>query len=396
MHRVATGALVGLIAIYLGTFLIEHHHWLIGLVRAAAGAGVVGALADWFAVVALFRHPLGMPIPHTALLPRNQNRVADNVGRFIKENFLRPELVAEKIRGGGFSSQLASWVVDGAQSGFIRQTLQTIARVLRADTPEPLHRLLADLIRKASQEKAGHAGLAQEISRFLEYGLRGDALSEIVVYMRDTVHRNRREVDRLVRANSRWWIASRVDRNVSDMIVNSVLSVLDDLAQPDGALRADFEHLAGSTIRDLTKSRRLQSLIEQASAGYVNSKSFENRLRHFVDAAKNQLADYAESDAVVAEVQIAVGKMAENVLNNPEMQRSLDDKAAETIAGIIPVIRPAVAAFVTQTISEWDPDVLVERFEAEAGRDLQFIRINGAILGAMIGGALFAIERALA
>ncbi len=393
MRKFATGTLIGLVAIYLATFLVSDPNWPVKLLRAAAGAGIVGALADWFAVVALFRHPLGLPIPHTALLPRNQQRVAVNVGRFIEENFLKPDLILSKLRNSAVSKQIAQWLLrEGRSEYVVERLLGALAQVLRADLPENMVRSLAKLARKLTKEAAENPNVAHEVSNFLQHGLKGETLTEIISFMRETVQENRPAVERLVREHSRWWIASRVDRNASELIVNGLLSVFDDLTQPDSALRAEFEEATANVLQDFAKTERLQHVVENSVASYAETDHFDENLHGLIRSLTTRLADYLESSDVTHAVQDSLHRAAERLSRDEDLQRRTDAAIADFVAMLIPEVRPHVGAFVAQTIAEWDPDLLVERFETEAGKDLQFIRINGALLGFAIGGVLFSVE----
>lgn len=393
MRLVATGVLVVLVLVYLSTFMAPSPDWPLKLLRAAAGAGIVGALADWFAVVALFRHPLGLPIPHTALLPRNQQRVAVNVGRFIEENFLRSDLIYAKLQSSQISKRVADWFLqDNHADMLVRRLLNGLARALRADMNEDMIRGLSNLIRKLVNEAATSPNVSHEISQLLQSGLKGPTLTNVVVFLRKTVDENRDAVGRLVRDNSRWWIASRVDRNASELIVTGVLSVLDDLAKPESALRIDFEQAAGHILRDFEEEDHLRKILAEAVDGVVADDAFDDKMRTLIWSLRNRLADHLESDEAFEAIRASLQETAKSLADDQDMQQRADDAIARFADSLLPEVRPYVSSFITQTIADWDPDLLVERFENEAGKDLQFIRINGALLGFAIGGVLFSVE----
>lgn len=396
MKRIATGTLILLVAVYLLTFLDTDPGWGVILLRAATGAGIVGALADWFAVVALFRHPLGLPIPHTALLPRNQKRVAENVGRFIEDNFLQPDLIQAKMRETGVAKHVAQWFLQEGQSAHVvDRTLKSVAQVLRVETPPGLVDALTGFVRQNAEKTSHSHEFARKISVLLQNGVRGEPLTEILVYLRETVDNNRPAVERLVRDNSRWWLSSRIDKGASAMITNGVLSVLDELGRGDSPLRAEFEDAAARALADFTETERLQHLIEASMAAYLEDKGFDEDIHEFMEYLKLQLAEFLESQEVFEAIQEALKAAAQRLVQDPALQDQLDQSVANFVAEIIPELRPHVGAFVAQTIADWDADLLVERFETEAGRDLQFIRINGAVLGFAIGGLLFAVEHTI-
>lgn len=393
MRLAATGILIALVLIYLATFTATDPGWPTKLLRAAAGAGIVGALADWFAVVALFRHPLGVPIPHTALLLRNQQRVAVNVGRFIEDNFLQSDLIVSKLRNSEISKKIAIWFLEGDRADYlVRRLISGLNQALRADLNDDVQAVLSKMIRRLIHEASADPKMASEISKLLQYGLTGPTLTSVVFFLRETVEENHSAVRRLVRDNSRWWIASRLDRNASELIVNGLISVLDELAKPESELRLDFEQAASDILRNVSKTDQLQTIIDSVVQDYTQNDAFEGKLRDLICNLKNKFADYLDSQEAMDAIQASLRKTAQDLTQNPVLQAKADDTIARFADSLLPEVRPLVGSFVTQTISEWDPDLLVERFETETGKDLQFIRINGSLLGSAIGGVLFSVE----
>lgn len=396
MRKAATGTLLVLVAIYLSTFLTSEPGNMLRLLRAAAGAGIVGALADWFAVVALFRHPMGLPIPHTALLPRNQDRVAVNVGRFIEEHFLQPELIVARLRDSHLAAKVSGWLLTGTHAEqVIRPILSSVAGLLRTDMPADLAHSFSDILRHVARESTSGDAAATEVSELLKQGFRGDALTEIIGFLHETVDQNRATVRGLVRDNSRWWIATRIDRNAAEMIVNGLLSVLSEMAKPDSTLRHDFEDAAQAALDNVATRARLQQVIGNSVEGYLSSDRFDSNAVELIASVKTRLADYLEDEEVVQVILDTLHRAATRVSGDTSLQDRIDAGIADIVTRMVPELRPHISAFITQTIRDWDSDMLVERFETEAGRDLQFIRINGALLGFVIGGGLFAIEHAI-
>lgn len=396
MRRVATGTLVALVAFYLLTFSVSEPGWVTRLLRAAAGAGIVGALADWFAVVALFRHPLGVPIPHTALLPRNQERVADNVGRFIEEHFLQTDLVQTKLKESRLTAHVATWLLDDVRSeSIVRSVFQHLATILRSEMPPELAATFAGLIRNAASKAAHSPKTAGEVSELLKQGFRGEALTEIIGFLKETVQENRRTVRGLVSDNSRWWIASRIDTNAAEMIVNGLVAVLDEVSDPDSALRLEFEAATATALQNVATQDRLRKVIGTSVEAYLGSTQIEAKASEAMVALQGHLANHLEDDAVVEAALEALRSAAQRMSSDVALQARIDTGIATFVSKLLPELRPHVGAFVAQTIKDWDPELLVERFETEAGPDLQFIRINGALMGFLIGGGLFVIEHAI-
>ncbi|WP_422047954.1 DUF445 family protein [Shimia sp.] len=396
MRKAATGTLLVLVAVYLLTFLSGSPGTPLRLFRAAAGAGIVGALADWFAVVALFRHPMGIPIPHTALLPRNQERVAVNVGRFIEEHFLQPSLLVTQLRESKLAAKVSGWLLTGGHAELIvRPILSSATNFLRADLPADLTKTLASILQKLTRDASGSARTTQEVSELLKQGFRGETLTEIIGFLHDTVDRHRDTARALVSDNSRWWISARIEKNAADMIVKGLMSVLAEMSNPESALRKEFETAAQTTLDNAITQDRLQQVIARSVDAYLNSERFDDKATELIEGIKHHLADYLENETFIQTVLTTLEKGAKEVSEDETLQNRIDAGVAEIAGKLVPELRPYVGAYIAQTIRNWDPDMLVERFETEAGRDLQFIRINGALLGFLIGGGLFAIEHAI-
>lgn len=396
MRKAATGTLLVLVAVYLLTFLSGSPGTPLRLLRAAAGAGIVGALADWFAVVALFRHPLGIPIPHTALLPRNQERVAVNVGRFIEDHFLQPSLIVAQLRESKLAAKISGWLLTGGHAELIvRPILSSATNFLRADLPPDLTKTLANILQKLTRDASGSARTTQEVSELLKQGFRGETLTEIIGFLHDTVDRHRDTARALVSDNSRWWISARIDKNAADMIVKGLMSVLAEMSNPESALRKEFETAAQTTLDNAITQDRLQQVIARSVDAYLSSERFDDKATELIEGIKHHLADYLENETFIQTVLTTLEKGAKEVSEDETLQNRIDAGVAEIAGKLVPELRPYVGAYIAQTIRNWDPDMLVERFETEAGRDLQFIRINGALLGFLIGGGLFAIEHAI-
>lgn len=395
--KVAAGLLlIVLVALYLMTFFLPMAPGVQQFLRATAGAGVVGGLADWFAVVALFRHPLGIPIPHTALLPRNQKRVAANVGSFIEEHFLIPENIARKIETSRVSETVADWLVVPRNKKLVAGHLaNALAKLGTVGLPETLTTRLKGVARRTALSAGASQIIADEIAKILRHGAGSDGVTAAIGLLSKIVAENRRTAEHMVRERSRWWISPQVDKGVAQIGVKGVLSVIDELADDQSDLRKAFDKALLAGIDRLRDEGLLGAFIEQAIRGYADSDDFEAAIERMIAAVQGLLAEHFQSDEFSQAIEEAVGSLAEFLQSDPDTRSSID-RALSVIAGeLVAAVRPSIGQYVAETISGWEPADLVERFEAEAGTDLQFIRINGSVLGCVIGGALFTIERVL-
>lgn len=396
--RLAAGLiLVALVAVYLVSFFLPWQGSWVHLMRASAAAGVVGGLADWFAVVALFRHPLGLPIPHTALLPRNQQRVARNVGSFIEEHFLIPDEIARSIRGSRISEVVAGWVLSGQNRSLLAGH---VAAALTRMSGWPLPEALQDALMRVARQSALSAGdsrmLAREVATILKLGAAGEGLTHVIGYLREAIDDNRDMAQHLIQQRSRWWVNPRLDRRVANLGVNGVLSTLDELADGGSDLRRKFDAAVQEGIERLHAQGVLQDMIRQAIGDYADSADFSHAAEGLAQATRARITAQLATPDMQAAIEGALAEAAQALLSDPRMREGADAALAVMAAEIVAATRSFFGRYVAETISAWPPDQLVARFEAEAGKDLQFIRINGSLLGCVIGGALYVIERALA
>jgi uncharacterized membrane-anchored protein YjiN (DUF445 family) len=393
-RRLATGVLVGLVAVFAATLLVEEPGASVRLIRAMAEAGMVGGLADWFAVEALFRRPLGLPIPHTALLPANQARAARNVGRFFEAHFLEPAEIEARIRAMAPSRHAAGWLAEEANARTLaRQLVELVGGVIRHDpSPRALARARAWL---RSEITGGGADgtLARGVAELLKLGVRSHALDEILALVRRKVDENRETATELVQDRSRWWIASTIDRRVASLAVDGVLSLLDELSTEGSELRRGFERTFDDAVDSLEREGTLARSIGEGRRALARSGAFDRLALRFAETLRDRLAARIDADpqAVASPVAALIRDLAARLRADPAAQEALDARIAAFAAQVIGDMRPLLGGYVADVIAGWEPEQMIERFEAELGPDLQYIRVNGAILGALIGGVLFAI-----
>ena len=395
-RRFATGVLLALTGIFLATLLVDEPSTSVRLIRAMAEAGMIGGLADWFAVEALFRHPLGIPIPHTALLPSNQARAAKNVGRFFEAHFLDPTQLEGRIQSLSPSRHAAVWLSDHANSMTLaRQLVGLLGGAIRYDpSPRALARGRAWLRGELMAAGADDA-LGQGMARLLKLGIRSGALTEIIGLVRRQVNENRDTATELVQDRSRWWIASPIDRRVASMAVDGVLSLLDELGTEGSDLRRGFEKTFDDVVETLEREGTLARSIGEGRRHLVHSGAFDTLALRFAETLRDRLAARidAEPDAVAAPIAALIQDLATRLSADEAARTALDARVAALAAQVIGDMRPMLGGYVADVVAGWEPSELIQRFEAELGPDLQYIRVNGAVLGALIGGVLFAVSR---
>jgi uncharacterized membrane-anchored protein YjiN (DUF445 family) len=393
-RRLATGVLLSLVATFLATHLIGAETWPLQLVQRMAEAGMVGGLADWFAVEALFRRPLGLPIPHTALLPANQARAAKNLGRFFEAHFLDPAQLEDRLRRVEISRHAADWLgrPDNALALAERAT-SLFGGIIRADPPPRVLARVRAWLRAEAQGSGADAAIARGVGELVKAGLSSGVVDELIGLLRHAVDENRAAAVEMVHDRSRWWIARPVDRRVAGLAVDGVLSLLDELRAPDSGLRREFDTAIGGLVDRLADDGALERAVSSARTELVRGGTIDALALRLAATVRDRIAARLDDDpdAVAQPLAAMLAAFAARLKADPEARATLDATLAAGAARVIGDLRPVLGGYVADVIAGWQPEELIARFEAQIGPDLQFIRINGALLGALIGGLLYGL-----
>ena len=399
-RRRATALLVAVTALFLALSVAGVHGTLLGYVQAGAEASMVGGVADWFAVTALFRRPLGLPIPHTAVIVERKDQFAETLGQFVQENFLNADVLAERIRSAGVVRRAASWLADEANAarlaGHAADLVVEMSELLR---DEEVHRVLAGELARAV-EAVPVARLAGRGLRAVTAGDRHAELFDAIVagadrYLAD----NYVQLQERFRAESPRWVPDSVDDLVFDRLHSRLRRWLASVAADptDDARRQFSEWIAGLSDR-LETSPELRERGEQLKRdvlGHVELRDWSSSLWQEAKAALRNQAAQPDSElrSRLATVLVAAGR---RLAEDPQLRENLETVTESGARALADQFHAELAGLVTGTIDRWDAAETAGQLELLLGRDLQFIRINGTVVGAGVGLAIHAVAGALA
>ena len=248
-RRLATLLLVLMAAIFVATHSVADPAGWVLLLRASAEAGLVGGLADWFAVTALFRRPLGLPIPHTAIIVRNKERIGAGLGRFIDRNFLSPDLIASKLRGLDPARGLAEWLVIPENSRLAADhVVRMLPRALHTLDRPPLRRLFRREVRRRLRGEELQPWVGQVLRSLWDSEYYRSSMHRLLVAARALLLRHEKSILSVVAERRRWWVPRRVDRHVAESVVQALEELLDGLAEPEHPLRQEFDRSVSDLI----------------------------------------------------------------------------------------------------------------------------------------------------
>jgi uncharacterized membrane-anchored protein YjiN (DUF445 family) len=397
-RMVATGLLVLMGALAIATHLPAEESFVIQLLRAVAEAGLVGGLADWFAVTALFRHPLGLPIPHTAIIPSSKDRIGQTLGRFVERNFLTEEALLQKLRDVRAARRFAEWLATPETAALIaHSTSMALPHLIRSLRMRDLHEFVDHLWREQLQQ-ADIAPIIGRIIKVLTASGEADALFDrIIQVVADWLEEHRADIDQAVRERSRWWIPRAIDRRVAAAIVAEVTNVLNRLGEPEGDLRMKLREMLSAFIDDLSHSSEYSEQINAAKNRLIDHPEVRAWLASIGTQVSTALLDdlATPSSKTRDALERAITVIGQTLLAGEAMQRHIDS-TLERLAVYLVSWRGEIGLFIAEVVHRWDTRTLAARLELVVGSDLQYIRMNGTIVGALAGGAIFMVARLLA
>jgi uncharacterized membrane-anchored protein YjiN (DUF445 family) len=398
MKRNAGLMLVGCGVVFGVTLAFESTWPWLGYVRATAEAAIVGGLADWFAVTALFRHPMGIPIPHTAIIPARKDRIGRTLGRFVENNFLSRDVIARRVAGMRLGEKVARWLTEPDNTKRIARhvgsSLVAASHVLRdEDIMEAIERPIAQRVRAVKVAPL----LGKVLTVLTADGRHQELLDEALRLGAKAAQDNEELIRRRVAEESPWWIPDLVDEKIHQKIIDGIENTLAEVARdPYHPLRARFDDAIDKFIHDLRRSpatiARAEAIKEDILA-HPALREFAGSLWEDAKAALARQADAPET-AEPGAVQRGLQALAQAVLDDPALLEKVDRWIVDGLVSAVDQYRHEVGQLIEDTVGRWDPDVTSRKIELAIGRDLQFIRINGTIVGGLVGLVLYTLMNA--
>ena len=398
MKVVATGLLVVMAAVFFVTRAFEHQYPGLGYVKAFAEAAMVGGLADWFAVTALFRHPLGLPIPHTAIIPRNKDRIGEALANFLKENFLIPSVVARRMQ---------RLDVAGAAGRFL-QTPASEGTRIRAGAS----RLIADVFESLDDERLGgivKGAVATRLHKMEVSPLLGHALASAinedrhVPMLEATIRWTARALDaneqlirEMVRKRANWVLKlAGLDEKLADAVIDGLKKLTVEMStDPAHPVRIKVEEALAQLANDLQTRPETRERVEAIKEQLLDNRSVSLWLDALWQRGREAIIKAARNpDAVLAgklgEIMKSMGTTLEK---DARIRAAINQFARRAVVGMSASYGGSMVKLVSETVRGWDAQTVTNRLESAVGRDLQYIRINGTLVGGLVGLILHVID----
>lgn len=416
-RRWATGLLLLACVLFAVSAAYVKHYPALGYVKAFAEAAMVGALADWFAVTALFRHPLGLPIPHTAILPRNQHRIADELGRFIENNFLQGRPIALRVYQAAPSEKLLAWLArPQTRTQWLPWLAAQLPALFKVAKPEQTARFLGMLLAEQySGERIGKT-LSDGLKALKAQGLHDTLFNAVLKQTRRWLQDP--ETRLLLEQNLREWAAKiesdapstweklkaslkgtlvdKVDGWVSEKALDWADGYLAAaLADPNHRIHRSFNEQYDRMADALSRSRLWHKRLEQGKMQLAQSPA----VREMLEKSWQSLQTWTQNDVQqadslwLAQLNKLLDHMIAQAQRYPQFMRRTDVRISLMVRDFVMRYKDKAALFVADKVKGWDSSQMVEKLELSVGRDLQFIRINGTLVGGLVGLAIYCVSQ---
>lgn len=360
-----------------------------GYLRAASEAGMVGGLADWFAVTALFRHPLGIPIPHTALIPKKKDQLGESLGGFVGDNFLDPELVGGKVASARIPERAGQWLLEPDNrrkaSGQAAKAIRAALEVLRDEDAVGL--IERTLVARISEPEWGPP-LGKVLGEMVVDGRQEPVVQLLADRTLEWVRRNPATIERWVTEKAPTWAPSLVNELVADRAYEEVLkwaqAIKDD---PNHSVRVALNTFLEQLSRDLQHDPETIARVERFKTDLLSRPATREAIATAWSSAKSAFIEATEDSGseLRAKLDELAERLARNLVADSRMRASLDDYLVRTAAFVAENYAGEITSIISETVERWDADEASAKIELLAGKDLQFIRINGTVVGALAG-----------
>ncbi|MFK4110748.1 DUF445 domain-containing protein [Streptomyces sp. NPDC002176] len=370
-----------------------------GYVAAAAEAGMVGALADWFAVTALFRHPLGLPIPHTAIIPTKKDQLGVSLGEFVGENFLSEDVVRQRLAAVGIGSRLGDWLAQPENADRVTAELATALRgALTVLRDSDVQAVVGEAItRRADAREIGPA-VGKLLDRIVADGGHRRVVDLVVGRAHEWLERHRIDVMVAIEGGAPGWTPRFVDRKVGDRVYKELLRFVTEMQEmPAHPARAALDRFLTDFASDLQSDTETRARVERLKSEVLARDEVQDLIASAWTAVRSMIVAAAEDEQSELRLRVRAGllSLGQRLATEPKMQGKVNRWVEGAAVHVVTTYRDEITSLITETVAGWDAEHTTRKIEAHIGRDLQFIRINGTVVGSLAGLVIFTVSRAL-
>ncbi len=387
----ATVLLIVMGLVFVGTHFFDSSSFWLRLVRSGAEAGVIGGLVDWFAIVALFRHPLGIPIPHTAVVRNSKERIANGIGMFINTNLNEPKKIADMIKKERLSRRVADWLNQPANTEAAAAIIANmIPKLIEPQYDVKIRVFLLDEITRRLKEGRAAPPLGRLLNVLYQKKHLQLILKELVGFLEDFLNKNPHFIEEAV-SRKTGFLIKLLDSGIARKVEKSIREFLKDVSREDHPLQRELNNKIEEIIDDLQQGKGIAKTLERRKVELLDSPQIRNQIGDMLDDIRKEFLGQGELDAPKLKLMLssAFQQFAASLAQNKKLQDEIDARLSEAAREIGPDAVKWAGDYAIGVLNDWSSDKLAEKLEDAVGKDLQYIRINGTILGFILGAVIF-------
>ncbi|MDT9681242.1 DUF445 domain-containing protein [Streptomyces sp. TRM76323] len=370
-----------------------------GYVAAAAEAGMVGALADWFAVTALFRRPMGLPIPHTAIIPTKKDQLGESLGTFVGENFLSADVVRTRLHALDVAGRLGAWLAEPAHADRVTAELSTALRgALTVLRDADVQAVVGEAITRRAEAAEIAPGIGKTLDRIVADGAHHRAVDLVCVRAHDWLVTHGDSVMDAVQGGAPGWTPRFVDRKVGERVYKELLRFVTEMRDmPGHPARGAIDRFLGDFATDLQADTETRTRVERLKSDLVARPEVQDIIASAWGSVRAMIMSAAEDEQSELRLRARASllSLGARLSSDAQLQRKVEGWLEDAAAYVVTTYRTEITSLITDTVASWDADQTSRKIEAHIGRDLQFIRINGTVVGALAGLLIYTVSHSL-
>lgn len=370
-----------------------------GYVAAAAEAGMVGALADWFAVTALFRYPLGVRIPHTAIIPNKKDQLGTSLGAFVGENFLSADVVRARLRALGIGGRLGAWLAEPDHADRVTAELSTALRgALTVLRDSDVQAVVGEAITRRANAAEVAPGIGKTLDKVVADGAHHRAVDLICSRAHDWLVMHGDSVMDAVQGGAPGWTPRFVDRKIGDRVYKELLRFLTEMRDmPAHPARGAIDRFLVDFAADLQSDAETKERVERLKSDLLSRPEVQDVIASAWSSVRAMIISAADDDhsELRLRARASLLSLGARLATDSRLQGKLEGWIEDAAAYVVSTYRSEITSLISDTVASWDADDTSKKIEAHIGRDLQFIRINGTVVGALAGLVIYSVTQAL-
>lgn len=370
-----------------------------GYVAAAAEAGMVGALADWFAVTALFRRPLGLPIPHTAIIPNKKDQLGTSLGAFVGENFLSADVVRARLRALGIGGRLGGWLAEPAHADRVTAELSTALRgALTVLRDSDVQAVVGEAITRRADAAEIAPGIGKMLDKIVTDGAHHRAVDLICARAHDWLVEHGDSVMDAVQGGAPGWTPRFVDRKVGDRVYRELLRFVTEMRDmPSHPARGAIDRFLADFASDLQSDTDTRARVERLKSDLLARPEVQDIIASAWASVRTMIISAAGDDhsELRLRVRASLLSLGARLATDGRLQEKVEGWVEDAAGYVVSTYRGEITSLISDTVKSWDAHDTSRKIEANIGRDLQFIRINGTVVGALAGLVIYTVSHAL-